>query len=320
MGKGWDSESIGYAPVLINQGDGNFSVEPPIDVGLDPVSIDAADLNGNGAPNPGEPFAVTMTDDPLTTEDESGRYWLVDLPALVFIEVRELVPAGFVQTWPVHGAAGFTLAPGEVRTGIDFGNAPALYHYILERMPSTRYYHVSTAIRADTQEHLLLQLARGGQIAHVVERRGQVRPRIQHGGMVIGQRAGSDLEHLLLEFQRGGPFAQMSEDGRQGLPGRLQVRVVVRQVAGPDLEHLLLEFRLPGAGASTGRARGAGVLPDLVWEARAPGDGTGVDVRSARISVPDISETGGVKLVASSDLLVPHATVPERQIATRRSV
>jgi hypothetical protein len=42
----------------------------------------------------------------------------------------------------------------------DFTNSPALYHYLLERRPATRFYHVSMAIRKETQEELIEDLER----------------------------------------------------------------------------------------------------------------------------------------------------------------
>jgi hypothetical protein len=42
----------------------------------------------------------------------------------------------------------------------DFTNSPALFHYLLDRPSPTRYYHVSMAIRPDTQDDLVEELAR----------------------------------------------------------------------------------------------------------------------------------------------------------------
>jgi hypothetical protein len=42
----------------------------------------------------------------------------------------------------------------------DFSNNPMLFHYLLERRPSTRYFHVSMAIRQNTQSDLVQQLER----------------------------------------------------------------------------------------------------------------------------------------------------------------
>lgn len=42
----------------------------------------------------------------------------------------------------------------------DFSNNPMLFHYMLDRRPSTRYFHVSMAIRKHTQADLLKELER----------------------------------------------------------------------------------------------------------------------------------------------------------------
>jgi hypothetical protein len=42
----------------------------------------------------------------------------------------------------------------------DFSNNPMLFHYLLDRRPSTRYFHVSMAIRKHTQADLLRELKR----------------------------------------------------------------------------------------------------------------------------------------------------------------
>jgi hypothetical protein len=42
----------------------------------------------------------------------------------------------------------------------DFSNNPMLFHFLLERRPSTRYFHVSMAIRKDTQSDLIKELER----------------------------------------------------------------------------------------------------------------------------------------------------------------
>jgi hypothetical protein len=42
----------------------------------------------------------------------------------------------------------------------DFSNNPLLFHYLLERRPSTRYFHVSMAMRRHTQADLIRQLER----------------------------------------------------------------------------------------------------------------------------------------------------------------
>ena len=40
-----------------------------------------------------------MDDDPNSPEDETGHYWITDVPAGDYV-VREVVPAGFIQSSP----------------------------------------------------------------------------------------------------------------------------------------------------------------------------------------------------------------------------
>jgi hypothetical protein len=54
--------------------------------------------------------------------------------------------------------ARFYLEPGD--TVFDFTNSPALFHYLLDLRPATRYYHVSLAIRRKTQLDLIEELER----------------------------------------------------------------------------------------------------------------------------------------------------------------
>jgi hypothetical protein len=53
-------------------------------------------------------------------------------------------------------ALGAYLSPGD--SLFDFTNAPLLFHYLLPYVPSTRYFHVSLAIRQDTQRDLIARL------------------------------------------------------------------------------------------------------------------------------------------------------------------
>jgi hypothetical protein len=50
----------------------------------------------------------------------------------------------------------FYLDPGD--TVFDFSNSPALFHYLLDLKPATRYYHVSLAIRRKSQLDLIDEL------------------------------------------------------------------------------------------------------------------------------------------------------------------
>ena len=84
------------------------------------------DLDSNGKWNTGEPHAVTMKDHPFTRVDEAGAYWITGLAAGDYV-VREVVPDGFVQTYPmavtgVPGSHAVFVKPGQQVAGIDFGN------------------------------------------------------------------------------------------------------------------------------------------------------------------------------------------------------
>jgi len=50
----------------------------------------------------------------------------------------------------------YTGPDGEI---FDFSNNPSLFHYLLDRPSATRYYHVSMAVRRNTQEDLVDELA-----------------------------------------------------------------------------------------------------------------------------------------------------------------
>ncbi len=92
------------------------------ETGLAGVTV-YVDLNANARPDPGEPRTQTMRDDPVTDFDEGGLYWLQNVRAGRYA-VREVVPDGFVQTFPRGGAHEVTVVPGGVVEGIDFGNEP----------------------------------------------------------------------------------------------------------------------------------------------------------------------------------------------------
>ncbi|MGI9456194.1 MAG: hypothetical protein ACR2NU_06495, partial [Aeoliella sp.] len=107
----------------------------PDEPGLPGVTI-YIDVNFNGRLDPDEPRTVTMEDLSDTVADESGHYWLENVtPGRV--SVREVVPDGFVQTFPVEfviavfppppgqgGAHDLIVRPGEIVQGVDFGNQP----------------------------------------------------------------------------------------------------------------------------------------------------------------------------------------------------
>ena len=85
-------------------------------VGIGGVTI-YVDLNNNGVRDVvggvAEPSGVTNTD---------GHYWIMNIPPGVW-SVREIVPTGFVQTFPTMPAFHTVdLSPGEDLMGVNFGN------------------------------------------------------------------------------------------------------------------------------------------------------------------------------------------------------
>ncbi|MCY2986670.1 MAG: Ig-like domain-containing protein [Planctomycetota bacterium] len=97
----------------------------PGEPGLAGVRI-YADLNLDGVYDAGtEPSALTMEEDPRIVGDQSGHYELTGLPPGAY-RIREVVPIGFVQTFPSpagsHGEYRVELASGGVIGQLDFGN------------------------------------------------------------------------------------------------------------------------------------------------------------------------------------------------------
>ena len=93
-----------------------------------------SDLNLNGQFDEGEPHAVTMADDRNTRINEAGHYWLEGLKPGAHL-ITEILPDGFERTfpppldilapWPLNEPYYFpNLLPGQILTGIDFGNHP----------------------------------------------------------------------------------------------------------------------------------------------------------------------------------------------------
>ncbi|QEF98234.1 Cohesin domain protein [Stieleria maiorica] len=67
------------------------------------------DINNDGQHDPGEPFSISAADDPNTTDvDETGNYRIIDLIEGSHV-VREVVPTGYEQTFPVVDAVATTI-------------------------------------------------------------------------------------------------------------------------------------------------------------------------------------------------------------------
>jgi len=115
-----------------NNGDGRW-LEP----GLAGVTIyldddhngqlDWTDLDSDGEwdPGEGERWTLSRADDTATTDvDETGWYAFDDLPIGTYA-VREIVPAGYVQTAPLNpDYHQVDLRTGPIAEGRDFGNRP----------------------------------------------------------------------------------------------------------------------------------------------------------------------------------------------------
>jgi hypothetical protein len=107
--------------------DDNGSSQPePGEPDLPGVTV-YLDLNFNPEFDHEEPSAISMSNDPRTQIDETGLYWLENVPPNRYL-IREVVPDGFVQTFP-RSAAGppahdVSIRSGETIDGIDFGNQP----------------------------------------------------------------------------------------------------------------------------------------------------------------------------------------------------
>jgi Ca2+-binding RTX toxin-like protein len=79
------------------------------------------DLNNNGKFDPGEPYSITMEDNPDTPEDETGRYVIRGLVPGVYI-VREVEKPGWEHTCPCQGRHVIVLDLGQIVREVDFCN------------------------------------------------------------------------------------------------------------------------------------------------------------------------------------------------------
>nr|WP_143547663.1 cohesin domain-containing protein [Rhodopirellula sp. SM50] len=67
------------------------------------------DVDHDGQYDVGEPFAISSADNPSTTDvDETGRYAIIDLIEGSHV-IREVVPTGFQQTFPIAAAVSNTI-------------------------------------------------------------------------------------------------------------------------------------------------------------------------------------------------------------------
>lgn len=110
---GGESGSIHGIKWLDRDGDGIRDDDEP---GLPGVTI-YADLNGNGRLEWFEPSAVTMHDNDETAFDDTGMYWLENLPPREYI-IREVVPAGYEQSFPGLNARVVDSETGRYGSGV----------------------------------------------------------------------------------------------------------------------------------------------------------------------------------------------------------
>lgn len=99
----------------------------PSEPGLAGVTI-YADLNGNAQLDRGEPYTVTLQDDPKTpSDDETGLYKLENLPPGSYT-IYEVPWPRSVQTYPAStGSSGYRVtisSGGQEYDNLDFGNMP----------------------------------------------------------------------------------------------------------------------------------------------------------------------------------------------------
>ena len=98
---------------LDRNGNGQRDDDEP---GLPGVTI-YSDINRNGYLDMGEPHTTTNEDSPTTLINEAGHYWLEGLAAQAH-EIREVVPDGFMQTFPRLGAELGMSQPHALESGI----------------------------------------------------------------------------------------------------------------------------------------------------------------------------------------------------------
>jgi hypothetical protein len=136
-------------------------------------------------------------------------------------DAARAVPGRFAATVPSEPAvarSGYQL-PGETDAGLlqdlrrtlepllepgdeifDFANGPGLYHYLLDLRPSTRYYHVSLAMRRRTQTDLVRQLEEARPAVVVLTSTGALRSQFSLDGVANQVRYYDVSRYLLANY------------------------------------------------------------------------------------------------------------------------
>jgi hypothetical protein len=238
----------------------------PGEEGMAGVSV-YLDLNNNGVWNSAtEPRAVTLDDDPDTSDfDETGYYRFDNLFAGTY-HVREVIPTGHTQTYP--GSTLFkhvvVLDSGDIRSGIDFGNAanpfitgiPATQNYVsgsagvllatsaLVSDADTPIFNGGTLrvrVSANSQTTDILRISHQGNGVGQIGVSGST---ISYGGLAIGSfTGGSGSTALLITFNGNATLASV-----QAVVRRITFR---NTLANPSSATRTVEWRLTDGTGGT---------------------------------------------------------------------
>ncbi|WP_017295113.1 Calx-beta domain-containing protein [Geminocystis herdmanii] len=117
------------------------------------------DLNNNGILDRNEPTQVTATDDPNTPDiDETGTYRFSNLTPGTYT-VREVVPTGFIQTFPNNSFHTVVVGGGQTVDNINFGNTTP---------PSVSLRVNTPSVTEDGTDNLVYTFTRTGNLANTL--------------------------------------------------------------------------------------------------------------------------------------------------------
>jgi Ca2+-binding RTX toxin-like protein len=117
------------------------------------------DYNNNGSLDSNEPTQVTATDDPNTPDiDETGSYSFSNLTPGTYT-VREVVPSGFIQTFPNTSSHTVVVGGGQTVDNINFGNTTP---------PSVSLSINTPSVTEDGTNNLVYTFTRTGNLANTL--------------------------------------------------------------------------------------------------------------------------------------------------------